>query len=148
MPLPTPERVAQVGCQHRERRRLELVERGEQEEHDERAGSTPAQRLAERYLLGIDAGKEVVGEEDLLTRRGLLSLSLGLRLEHGGGELRGVRRRVLRRARRSRSSWSPRRQIRVPVSRAQVICLSSTTVQRRVVAVGEHRLHEVWVFGS
>ena len=75
------------GASTDERRRLELVERVQQQQHDEGRDAADAQRLAQRDLLVADAGQEVVGEEDLLARRGLLRLALGLGVEHRDREL-------------------------------------------------------------
>ena len=87
-PVAHPERVAQVGGEHRQRRRLELLQRAQEHEHDERADPADAHRLAERDLLLPHPGKEVGGEQHLLLRRGLLRLALGLGVEDRYRELR------------------------------------------------------------
>ncbi len=84
-----PERVAQVGSEDRKRRRLELLQRAQEQEHDEGADAPDAHGLAERDLLLPHPGQEVGGEEHLLLRGCLLRLALGLGVENRDRELRG-----------------------------------------------------------
>ena len=103
------ERLADLGREHVDRRALELVEGAAGAASTTNMSTPPALNASrERHRLGVDAGEQLVGEDDLLAGALLGDLARVLLVEHGRGER--CRASPPRPARRSPSA--PRRRSR------------------------------------